>query len=417
MTAPMRIDCLVIGAGAAGLAAAREASRRGLEVLLVDERREIAGLRDAGLGPEATVLASSLAWSVFPDRTVSVVTPGDSIDVRPRTVVIATGAHDRLLPFRGWEHQSVVTGDEGLDLARTLSARMRWVVAGIGEQGEALARGIHDLGQDVLHADAAGEAAAGAAHASGVLPGHIITGVMGSDRIERVELAPARSRGTTIAHDADIVCVAYARAPRVDLTRLAGCAVEYAPDRGGAVPVLHDGVCTSAEGVLVVGEAAGLCRSETAALEGRLAGLMAAERLGRGGASGIAELRRSLITQISAARRSDAAVLADYLRVMRDLEEHYVREALERPDVHLCKCEMVPGPAVRAALDAAAPTPADLKRATRVGMGECQGMHCRWLIQKAVALRTNRSQTLGGMMTFRPPVRPITLAQLIGDSE
>jgi hypothetical protein len=88
---------------------------------------------------------------------------------------------------------------------------------------------------------------------------------------------------------------------------------------------------------------------------------------------------------------------------------------MERRDVFLCRCELVPGPAVRDAFDDLASAPGDIKRATRAGMGECQGQHCRSLIARAAAVRTGRPVALEQPLSYRPPVRPIVLAQLIGD--
>lgn len=411
---PLEIDCLVIGGGAAGVAAAAEASQRGIEVVVVDERREPpAGLpRDSA--PGVTVLRSSVAWGVFPGGITSVVTPGDSLDLAPKVTIIAAGAHDRLLPFVGWEHQSVVTADEALEVARTLPAPMRWVVAGIGGQGLRLAHALGRLGQHVVYADAL-DRGADAEGATESLYGHVIAAVRGRDRIEEVELVPNGGGGAPVRRNADTVCVAYGRAPRTDLSWLAGCEMVHRSDLGGTVPQIHDGVRTSVEGVFAAGDAAGLCRAETAALEGRLAGVLAAVHVLGDGPADAEASRRTLAEQVQAARAADVAALSGWIRLMWDLEERYVREALERSDAFLCRCELVPGPAVRVAFDELASTPGDAKRATRAGMGECQGQHCRSLIARAAAARTGEPVAFDRPMSYRPPVRPITIAQLIDE--
>jgi hypothetical protein len=169
--------------------------------------------------------------------------------------------------------------------------------------------------------------------------------------------------------------------------------------------------------MFAAGDASGLCRPETAALEGRLAGMLAAARVGKGSGSEADASRRdasgSLGDRVAAARRDDAAAMSAWLGVMWHLEERCVREALGRADTHLCRCELVSGPVVGASIDDIAVTPADVKRATRVGMGECQGQHCRSLIARAVAIRTGRPPGLDHAMSYRPPVRPITIGQLI----
>ena len=99
---------------------------------------------------------------------------------------------------------------------------------------------------------------------------------------------------------------------------------------------------------------------------------------------------------------------------MWELEDRCVRAALAHPDTLLCRCEKVTGPMVRAAvIDDGAVTPGDVKRIVRAGMGECQGRHCRSLITRAVSMLTGRAVGAESPMSFRPPVRPLVLAQLL----
>jgi bacterioferritin-associated ferredoxin len=335
-----------------------------------------------------------------------VVTPAESLEIVPRVLVLATGSQDRLLPFPGWEHPSVVTVDDGLDLTRRTSARLRWVVAGIGEMGAEVARVLRDFGQDVVaYADGSPE---------GSMGGSIVTRVVGRDRLDEVELQARTGVSKPIRLAADYLCVAYARSPFNTLAWLSGCAMEHRADRGGYVPSVRDGVMTSRDDVLVAGDAAGLCRVETATAEGRLAGFMAAERLGRIKGSGAGE-RRELLEAARDSREKDGAVLGTWVSTMWNLEEHYVRGALIQPETVLCRCETVTARQVGVAVDDGALTPGDVKRMTRAGMGECQGTHCRSLIARAVSVLTGRAVEAEPPMSFRPPVRPLALAELLKD--
>jgi len=402
---PMDVECLVIGGGTSGLAAASEAARFGVDVMLVEERRTLgAGAISADTG--ITALTSSLAWGMFPDRIVGVVTPAESLEIVPRVLVLATGSQDRLLPFPGWEHPSVVTVDDGVDLARGTSARLRWVVAGIGEMGAEVARILRDLGQDVVaYADGSPD---------GSMGGSTVTRVLGRDRLDEVELQVRTGLSKPIRLAADYLCVAYARSPLSTLAWLSGCAMEHRADRGGYVPAVQDGVATSADGIFVAGDAAGLCRVETATAEGRLAGFAAAERLGRIKGSGAGE-RRELLEAARDSREKDAGVLGTWMSTMWDLEAHYVRGALGDPETVLCRCETVRARQVGTAVDDGAQTPGDVKRMTRAGMGECQGTHCRSLIARAVSVLTRRAVEAEPPMSFRPPVKPLALSQLLQD--
>jgi len=405
---PMEVECLVIGGGAAGSAAASEAARFGVDVMLVEERRTLGGGAPGAISADTgiTALTSSLAWGIFPDRIVGVVTPAESLEIVPRVLVLATGSQDRLLPFPGWEHPSVVTVDDGVDLARGTSARLRWVVAGIGEMGAEVARVLRGLGQDVVaYADGSPEASMG---------GSIVTRAFGRDRLDEVELQPRLGSSPPTRVSADYLCVALARSPRGTLAWLSGCAMEYRADRGGYVPSVRDGVMTSRDDVLVAGDEAGLCLVEAAAAEGRLAGFTAAERLGRIPGSAGAE-RSALVDAARAARRRDASVLGPWMSTMWQLEEHYVRGALGDAGTVLCRCEAVTARQVGVAVDDGARTPGDVKRMARAGMGECQGTHCRSLIARAVSVLTGRVAEAEPPMSFRPPVKPLALAELLKD--
>lgn len=414
MTTAMGVECLIIGGGAAGTAAAEEATARGVEVIVVEAGQAPAKRLD---GSHLTVLTSSLAWGIFPGGVVSVITPGDSLDFTPRTTILATGAEDRLLPFPGWEHQPVVTAAEAVALARSSDASLRWIVAGNGAPGIQAALALHSLGQDiVLYADASADDLS-ALRAAGIeaLGGYALGDVRGDERLDEVKFLPIDKAGTPVRRKSDFLCVAYARYPAAELAWLAGCQMVLRPDLGGYVPVVRDAVTTTVEGVFAVGAVAGLCREETAVLAGRLAGMRAAERLGRGGGTG--EARSRLEADLLAAQQRDAAALAPWIGLMWKMEDSYVRAALERPGGVLCRCEKVPGQQVKGVLGDAGAQPGDVKRATRTGMGECQGRHCRLLVVRAVTATTGRRPEAAVPMTFRPPARPITVADLIRTGE
>jgi NADPH-dependent 2,4-dienoyl-CoA reductase/sulfur reductase-like enzyme/Fe-S-cluster-containing hydrogenase component 2/bacterioferritin-associated ferredoxin len=125
------VDCLIIGGGPAGLAAAVELGRAGAEVLLVDDKDRLGGklvlqthkffgsVDEVHAGTRgidiATLLAQEVAqhpgvtcWldtnavAVFSDRKVGLVRHGrEYVLVRPRTVLVAAGARERSLAFPG----------------------------------------------------------------------------------------------------------------------------------------------------------------------------------------------------------------------------------------------------------------------------------------------------------------------------
>lgn len=125
------VECLVIGGGPAGLAAAIELGKLGVEVLLIDDKDRLGGklvlqthkffgsVDEVHAGTRgidiATLLAQELAqhesvecWTntnavaVYSDRKVGLVRDGrEYVLVCPQTLLVAAGAREKSLTFRG----------------------------------------------------------------------------------------------------------------------------------------------------------------------------------------------------------------------------------------------------------------------------------------------------------------------------
>ena len=138
-------DVLVIGAGPAGLAAARDLAAAGLDVLVTDERKKLGGqfykqpdpalpvdesrldgqytagrrLIDAARRSGAELLLGATVWAAFdPDRLLA-RSDSQRWVIRPRRVVLATGAYERGVPIPGWTLPGVMTTGAGQTLLRS----------------------------------------------------------------------------------------------------------------------------------------------------------------------------------------------------------------------------------------------------------------------------------------------------------
>lgn len=146
-------DALVIGAGPAGLRAASVIAESGLEVVLVDEQAfpggqiyrhvtapgaeerfaEAADYRD---GTElvrrfrrsgAEYLPETTVWFLEQDRILA--SRGEEVlDLRARNVIIAVGAMERPVPFRGWTLPGVMNAGAGTSSSRRRACfrKRRW---------------------------------------------------------------------------------------------------------------------------------------------------------------------------------------------------------------------------------------------------------------------------------------------------
>jgi sarcosine oxidase, subunit alpha len=126
----VEVECLILGGGPAGLSAAIELGRAGVGVVVVDDKEKLggklvlqthkffgsieachAGTRgiDIATKLEAEVRAfenvrvwtDSMALAVFSDRKVGILRQGHYFIVQPQVLLVATGAREKSLVFRG----------------------------------------------------------------------------------------------------------------------------------------------------------------------------------------------------------------------------------------------------------------------------------------------------------------------------
>src|SRR3954471_11764679 len=129
-------DLLVVGGGPAGISAALAASTAGMSVVLADERPTLGGQIFKQPGPGFTVPDPAAMDRQFRlGRSLIESLDCTSVDVRLRTslvavegqesvlvtegkpakpivtsrMIVATGAHDRPVPFPGWTLPGVIT--------------------------------------------------------------------------------------------------------------------------------------------------------------------------------------------------------------------------------------------------------------------------------------------------------------------
>lgn len=83
----------------------------------------------------------------------------------------------------------------------------------------------------------------------------------------------------------------------------------------------------------------------------------------------------------------------------------------------ICRCEEVSRKTIEEAVAEGAATLDGIKRATRAGMGFCQGRSCRQLVARIISARTGKPLEAIEPATCRHPSRPIKLNLLAEEGE
>lgn len=467
-------EILVIGAGPAGLAAASAARRRGANVTLLDSADQLGGqfwrhlpdsrpaarerelhhgwdrfaaLRDALVADAGCrILRGAQVWAIEPSATEPsaigaatvhvVVGPPDGADrenltFTPDTIVLATGAHDRTLPFPGWDLPGVFTGGAAQALAKgeRVAVGQRVVVAGAGPFLLPVAASLAGVGATVLGVfeanrpstllrgwlpkpwqlipaaskglELAGYAAGQLRHRIPYRPGSAVIAAHGTDRVESVTVAeltadwsPIPGTERTIA--ADAVCVSHGFTPRLELAIAAGCDLT-----AGRFVRVDDSQLTSTPGVYAAGEITGIGGVDLALAEGQLAGHTAA-----GGRVSDASVRRAV-------RRRDVfrgfAARIEAAHAIRSGWRDWLTE-----DTVVCRCEEVRyGRLCHSAAGTGAQSLRTLKLATRAGLGICQGRICGRSVEELLAASAPHGVLTDGTISDRRPIAaPLRLGEL-----
>jgi NADPH-dependent 2,4-dienoyl-CoA reductase/sulfur reductase-like enzyme len=341
---------VVVGAGPAGLAAARSVLECGLQVTVVDDNPGAGGQIWRGEAievPGAAWLLGTRVLSVDPNaHTLLLESARGAATLRYDKLILATGSRELFLPFPGWTLPGVVGagGLQALVKAGLTVAGKRIVVGGTGPLLLAVAALLRRKGAEVVLIAEQARATSLAGFAAALLRnrgklrqgaelGWALAGVPwvrgcwveaaeGNGRVQRVRLRRGKARWV---EECDYAAIGYGVTPNDELHALAG----ESPD-------------------IIVAPTGDV---ELATLEGAAAGYQAAGRAER--APDLAPARHFQMAM------TDAFALNPELK------------RLAAPETLVCRCEDVNFGSLRGW-----PSFRAAKLHTRCGMGPCQGRIC-----------------------------------------
>ena len=407
-------ELLIIGAGIAGLTAARAAARRGVAVWLVDDQGAIGGSlrwRDAQIdgvpwrdwamdtvalvrSAGGRILLNTSVWGAFDhglfslwERRTEGSTGSDTDDssshshadrlwrVRAASCILAAGALERPLWFANNDLPGIMSADAALQYLRLQAAvcGRKVVIATNNDSAWPVASALHRVGCEVTVVDARVQ---GPAEIEGVtvLRNQRVQAASGRDRVSKVHLEK------TIL-DADALLLAGGWTPSVHLFMQAGGKLDWNEQIDALVPR------TGTAPMRVVGAANG-----TSSLQ---AILDEAHKAAEG--EGVAPVVSSMVDQDRAyaplSIRPDPALPG---RQWIDLQN----------DVTLKDVALAAREGFRSV--------EHLKRYTTLGMATDQGRTSNFAGLAAMAAITGRTIEQTGTTTYRPPFVPLPLSLVAG---
>lgn len=450
----IKYEVIVVGAGPAGLNAAKYAANAGMQVGLLDASEKLGGqywrhsadeilnqevhhdfdkgslLMDAiRANPRITIHSECSIWSASVIDEEIILRTADTT-FRTNRLILATGAYDRSLPFPGWDIPGVMTAGAAQSLLKGqgIIAGKKIVIAGTGPFLLPVAAGITSRGGNVVGVIEAAskhrwlgatitlfrnlaKAVEGVGYLLTLRRGKVpmryrqavvaahadASGVLESVTIANIDRD--FSVKSTYSLHCDVAAISWGFTPDTSLAGALFLKQEVAAD-GSVVVAVDDQQRTSHshKGVQIfaAGEVTGIGGSDLALAEGAVAGLAAAGS------------KKNLKPLLSWRRRAQA--FAKALEKIHPVPTGW--KGWLTSETIICRCEEVNYGALLSSQSELAVTDArSAKLMTRCGMGLCQGRTCSRTLYDL--LGSGQEDRVNG--TFRPIISPITLGELAQD--
>ncbi|NJD98257.1 FAD-dependent oxidoreductase [Thermococcus sp. LS1] len=336
----VKADIVIIGGGPAGLMAAIHAADAGAKIVLLDEnpmlggqlvkqthkffgkREQFAGVRGVEIAriledevrkrENVEVFLETSAVGIFQDGdeklVLAVKNNRELIEFRGRAVIVATGAMEKMIPFENNDLPGIYGAGAIQTLMNTYGVKPgdKVLIVGAGNVGLILAYQLIQAGVEVKAiVEAMPKVGGYFVHAAKVrrlgvpiLTRHTILRAEGKERVERAVVAQLDENwnvipGTEKVFEVDVIALAVGLRPSIELLHQVGCQIKYIRELSGHVAVRDEWMETTVRGIFVAGDSAGIEEATTAMLEGKIAGIAAALRLGIADESWVKEIEKA----------------------------------------------------------------------------------------------------------------------------
>ncbi|WP_434557753.1 FAD-dependent oxidoreductase [Pseudomonas sp. Z4-20] len=445
----------IIGAGPAGIRAAQTLVGHGIYPVLLDEaargggqiyRRQPAHFKRSPaklygfeahkasaihqtvdqLREQIDYRPDTLVWNAEAGQ-LDTLHAGRAARLAYTSVIVATGATDRILPVPGWTLPGVYSlGAAQIALKfQGCAIGERIVFAGSGPLLYLVAYQYAKAGANVVAVldsspfNAQARALPGllaqpatlakgiyyrawlTAHGVAVHQGASLSRIDGERRVQSLQWQHKKGQHVL---DCDAVAFAHGLRSETQLADLLGCEFSWSPLNRAWLPQRDNAGRSSAAGVYLAGDGAGIMGADAAEMAGERAALAVLEDMGyRIDPQRCAQLEQSL-ERIGHFRQGLERAFA--------FPEDWASGAAD--DLMICRCEEVSVGDIRRVVGEGHWEINRVKAHCRVGMGRCQGRMCGAAAAEIIARESARTVDQIGRLRAQAPIKPVPFGLEVG---
>ena len=454
---PKQYDLAIIGAGAAGMGAAIAAAQRKLKVIVLDEQPSPGGqiyraIKHPPITDERILGAdyyagrplladfeqsdiryinNAMVWSISEANQIAFSTNHSSECIQARKIIIATGAQERPMPFKGWTLPGVMTCGAAQILLKTsaLTPAQPIVIAGNGPLLLLVAVQLMQAGitiEAILDTSEASHIKSAIPHFASALknPSLLAKGLKllkkvkfsGIKTYRRVTEMEATEDSSGLLNGVNILSngkrhqlscktllIHQGVIPNIQLSRALNLEHEWDTLQHCWRPVVDSWGMSSNEDIYIAGDGAGIAGAIAARLRGKLCALKIAELLQADHATHAKEI------QATQTELHKQLAIRPFLDALYQPSRHFLSPS---DDTLVCRCEEISAGEIRKIAKAGCEGPNQAKAFCRAGMGPCQGRMCGLTISHLMAETLNKTEAEVGYYNLRMPIKPLTLNEL-----
>lgn len=319
-------DIAIIGGGPAGLCAAISAASSGASVSIIERNNSLGGQLNkqthmffgsekqyaATRGIDITgillkeikkydnqveIINNTNVVGLYEDQVITLLeNESKYYKMKPEAIIVATGAYEKFLAFPNNDLPGIYGAGAVQTLMNVYGVKPgeNVLMVGAGNIGLIVSYQLMQAGVKVVAIiDAAPKIGGYLVHASKVrrlgIPiytNHTVKEAIGTSELEKavvwqVDEKFAPVSGTEITFDVDVMCISVGLSPLNELLSMAGCEMKYVGLLSGFVPYRYSNYETTVDKIFTAGDSCGIEEASSAMVEGYLAGLYAADKIGK----------------------------------------------------------------------------------------------------------------------------------------